>query len=158
MAGSMNDKGRDVGTSMAVSRKAGIALALGISTGSFFWASMTAIGLTALIAAYASVLTVIKIIGGLYLLWLAFKSFRSAASTKPIMDPAGLAAVGKEVRTDDMVERITPTLSRGLIISIEACLRPKAGGRLQPEDRQHLPANRISTPAPGNGCVRTGRA
>lgn len=81
-----------VGTSMAVSRKAGIALALGISTGSFFWASMTAIGLTALIAAYASVLTVIKIIGGLYLLWLAFKSFRSAASTKPIMDPAGLAA------------------------------------------------------------------
>lgn len=81
-----------VGTSMAVGRKAGIALALGISTGSFLWASMTAIGLTALIAAYASVLTVIKIVGGLYLLWLAFKAFRSAASSKPMMDPAGFAA------------------------------------------------------------------
>ncbi|WP_429925369.1 LysE family translocator (plasmid) [Agrobacterium vitis] len=72
-----------VGTSMAVSRKAGIALALGISAGSFLWASMTSVGLTALIAAYASVLTAIKIIGGVYLLWLAFKAFRSAASTKP---------------------------------------------------------------------------
>lgn len=81
-----------VGTSMAVSRKAGISLALGISAGSFLWASMTAIGLTALIAAYASVLTVIKIVGGVYLLWLAFKAFRSAASSKPIMDPVGLAA------------------------------------------------------------------
>ncbi|WP_210184552.1 LysE family translocator [Rhizobium sp. YK2] len=81
-----------VGTSMSVSRKAGIVLALGISSGSFLWASMTAIGLTALIAAYASVLTVIKFVGGLYLLWLAFKAFRSAASTKPTVDPAGLAA------------------------------------------------------------------
>ncbi|MGM4986269.1 LysE family translocator [Rhizobium sp. 11_C7_N12_5] len=81
-----------VGTSMAVSRKAGIALALGISAGSFLWACMTAVGLTALIAAYASVLTAIKIVGGVYLLWLAFKAFRSVASTKPIMDPAALEA------------------------------------------------------------------
>lgn len=55
---------------------------------------MTAIGLTALLAAYASVLTAIKIVGGLYLLWLAFKAFRSAASAKPILDTAGLAAGG----------------------------------------------------------------
>lgn len=81
-----------VGTSMAINRRAGIAMALGISAGSFLWASMTAIGLTALIAAYASILTVIKIVGGLYLLWLAFKSFRSAASTNPITDLAGLSA------------------------------------------------------------------
>jgi threonine/homoserine/homoserine lactone efflux protein len=47
-----------IGTSMAVSRKAGIALALGISAGSFLWAGMTAIGLTALIATYASPLRV----------------------------------------------------------------------------------------------------
>ncbi|MHC4053227.1 LysE family translocator [Bradyrhizobium sp. 25ACV] len=81
-----------IGTSMAVSRRAGVALATGISAGSFLWASMTAIGLTALIAAYASVLTVIKIVGGLYLLWLAYKAFCSAASAKPIPDPPQLAA------------------------------------------------------------------
>ncbi|KJF70116.1 LysE family translocator [Agrobacterium arsenijevicii] len=81
-----------IGTSMTVSRKAGLALAMGISAGSFCWASMTAIGLTALIAAYASVLTLIKIVGGLYLLWLAFKAFRSAASTEPTVGSSGLAS------------------------------------------------------------------
>ncbi len=83
-----------IGTSMAVRRKAGIALAIGISAGSFLWASMTAIGPTALIAAYASVLTAIKIVGGLYLLCLAFKAFRSAASRKPIMDPGRVGGGG----------------------------------------------------------------
>ncbi len=37
---------------------------------------------------------VIKIAGGLYLLWLAFKAFRSAASTKPIGGLARLARAG----------------------------------------------------------------
>lgn len=76
-----------IGTSMSVSRKAGIALALGISLGSFLWATLTAIGLTTLLSAYASVLTIIKVAGGLYLLWLAFKAFRSAASANP---PSGV--------------------------------------------------------------------
>lgn len=76
-----------IGTSMSVSRKAGIALAFGISLGSFLWATLTAIGLTALLSAYASILTIIKIAGGLYLLWLAFKAFRSAASAAPPKGP-----------------------------------------------------------------------
>lgn len=79
-----------IATSISVSRKAGVALAMGISAGSFLWASMTAIGLTALITTYASVLTIIKVAGGLYLLWLAFKAFRSAASATPPLDPSGL--------------------------------------------------------------------
>jgi amino acid exporter len=69
-----------IGTSMGVSRKSGVALALGVAAGSFCWAMLTALGLSALLASYASALTVIKIGGGLYLLWLAYKSFRSAAS------------------------------------------------------------------------------
>jgi threonine efflux protein len=73
-----------MGTSMSVGRTSGIALALGVATGSFCWALLTAIGLTALLAAYAYALTIIKIAGGLYLLWLAYKSFRSAASAHDI--------------------------------------------------------------------------
>ena len=76
-----------IGTSMADSRRAGVALAIGISVGSFVWATMTAIGLTALISVYASILTALKIAGGLYLLCLAFKAFRSAASAHPIQHP-----------------------------------------------------------------------
>lgn len=73
-----------MGTSMGSGRKSGIALALGVAGGSFCWAVLTVLGLSALLAAYASALIVIKIVGGLYLLWLAFKAFRSAASAHDI--------------------------------------------------------------------------
>jgi threonine/homoserine/homoserine lactone efflux protein len=83
-----------IGTSMAIGRRAGIALAMGVSAGSFLWASMTAIGLTALIAAYAPVLVAIKVAGGLYLLWLAFKAFRSAVRASPVLRPSAVAEQG----------------------------------------------------------------
>lgn len=73
-----------IGTSMSVNRKSGIALALGVATGSFAWAVLTVIGLSAILTQYAVALTAIKIFGGLYLLWLAYKSFRSAASAHDI--------------------------------------------------------------------------
>ena len=69
-----------IGTSMAVGRKSGIALALGVAIGSFTWAILTVVGLSALLATYASALIVIKIFGGAYLLWLAYKAFRSASA------------------------------------------------------------------------------
>jgi amino acid exporter len=73
-----------IGTSMSVGRSAGLALALGVASGSFTWAMLTVIGLSALLAAYSSALFFIKIFGGFYLLWLAYKSFKSAASAHDI--------------------------------------------------------------------------
>ena len=73
-----------IGTSMSVGRKSGIALALGVAGGSFTWAVLTVAGLSALLSAYASALLFIKIAGGLYLLWLAYKAFKSAASAHDI--------------------------------------------------------------------------
>ncbi len=81
-----------IGTAMSVNRRAAVAMALGVAAGSFLWAAMTAAGLTALVTAYASVLTVLKIAGGLYLLWLGFKAFRSAASPRPLDDPPAAAS------------------------------------------------------------------
>jgi threonine/homoserine/homoserine lactone efflux protein len=54
-----------VGTSMSTGRTEGKSLAFGIATGSLAWGSLTLFGLTAL-------------------LWLAFKAFRSALSTKDL--------------------------------------------------------------------------
>ena len=68
-----------ISTSMSVGRKAGMALALGISFGSLTWALLTAFGLSALLMNYAHALTTIKIIGGIYLFWLAYNAFKSAA-------------------------------------------------------------------------------
>lgn len=80
-----------IGTSMGVSRRSGLALALGVSAGSFCWAVLTVIGLSAVIGAVAWALTAIKIAGGLYLLYLATKSFRAAASRHDVeaMELAG---------------------------------------------------------------------
>ena len=69
-----------IGTSMGAGRRSGIALALGVALGSLTWGILTASGLSALLSTYAFALLVIKVAGGLYLLRLAFKSFRSAAS------------------------------------------------------------------------------
>ena len=65
-------------TSMTSGRAAGVSLALGVYTGSFIWACLTSAGLAAILTAYAGILTVLKIVGALYLLWLAWKSLRSA--------------------------------------------------------------------------------
>ncbi|USG60322.1 LysE family translocator [Sneathiella marina] len=73
-----------IGTSMSLGRKSGIALALGVAGGSFTWAVLTVIGLSALLEAYSSALIAIKIFGGFYLLWLAYKSFKSAAAAQDI--------------------------------------------------------------------------
>lgn len=69
-----------IGTSMSVDRKSGVSLAIGVAMGSLTWGILAASGLSALLAKYASALMFIKIAGGLYLLWLAYKSFKSAAS------------------------------------------------------------------------------
>ncbi len=73
-----------IGTSMSVGRSSGMALAMGVSAGSFTWGVLTAFGLTTVVANYAWALIVIKTFGGLYLLWLAYKSFKSAASNHDI--------------------------------------------------------------------------
>ena len=68
-----------IGTSMHQGRKSGIAFALGVLTGSFVWANLTALGVAAILATYAHLLFAIKIVGGLYLLWMAWKAFRAAS-------------------------------------------------------------------------------
>ena len=73
-----------MGTSMSVSKNAGVALAMGVAIGSFTWGMLTILGLSALLASYAYALTAIKIFGGVYLLWLAYKAFKSATSARDI--------------------------------------------------------------------------
>ena len=61
-------------------RRAGLQLATGVIFGSLFWGMCAAFGLATIIAKFAGFFAVLKIVGGFYLLWLAFKALRSAAS------------------------------------------------------------------------------
>ncbi len=73
-----------MGTSMEVSRRSGLALAMGVATGSLLWGTLTAMGLSALLASVAGALVALKVAGGLYLLWLAFKAFKAAAQDQDV--------------------------------------------------------------------------
>ncbi len=59
-------------------RKAALAFALGVISGSMFWAAIATLGVSAALTRYSQVLVAVKLFGGLYLLWLAFKSGRTA--------------------------------------------------------------------------------
>lgn len=66
------------GTSMACGRRYGLALAAGVTTGSLAWSTAAAAGLSALMLANAWAFEVLRYAGAAYLLFLAFKSARSA--------------------------------------------------------------------------------
>lgn len=65
---------------MRAGRKPALTFAIGVVSGSVFWALLTSLGLSAILATYSECLVAIKMAGGLYLLWLGFKSARSALS------------------------------------------------------------------------------
>ncbi len=73
-----------MGTAMRDGRLPALALTAGVITGSLFWAILAATGMSAALAAYAQALFVIRIFGGVYLLYLAFRAGRSAL--KPVSD------------------------------------------------------------------------
>lgn len=72
------------GTSMASGRVSGLSLASGITTGSLVWSVSAALGLGAIMLANVWVFEVIRYFGAAYLMFLAYKSARSAFSEKDI--------------------------------------------------------------------------
>jgi threonine efflux protein len=89
-----------MGVAMGQGRVQALALAMGVVTGAMFWAILAATGLSAVLATYASALLVIKVAGGIYLLYLAFKSARSALTpTQPRVAVPVAAASGPSSAT-----------------------------------------------------------
>lgn len=118
-----------MGTSMSRGRKSGVALALGMATGSLTWALLTVVGLSSLLGAYAWSLIVIKVFGGMYLLWLASKAFRSAAARHDIearelaggsRSPFGIAVRGY------IIQMTNPKAALAWIAIISLGLQPDA--------------------------------
>lgn len=66
------------GASMSHGRRNGLAMASGITTGSWLWSISAAMGLGAIMLANAWAFEVIRYLGACYLLYLAYRSARSA--------------------------------------------------------------------------------
>lgn len=82
-----------MGVAMRNGRVPALVLASGVITGSLCWALLAATGISALLAAYAQALCAIKIVGGLYMLCLAFRAGRSAVRPPPESVNAGRATL-----------------------------------------------------------------
>ncbi|MEM6663472.1 MAG: LysE family translocator [Pseudomonadota bacterium] len=96
-------------TAMARGRRAGLLLGTGLAIGVTFWGALTALGLGALLLLWAPALLAVKVAGGLYLLylaWLSAKSALSADETRP-----------------DRAEEAQRLVTRGLTLNL---MNPKA--------------------------------
>ena len=70
-----------MGVSMARGRRAGFMFTAGCMTGATTWAVLAGLGLSVWLTSYANGIMILKIFGGLYLLWIAFKSLKSALTS-----------------------------------------------------------------------------
>ncbi|KXF81924.1 LysE family translocator [Enterovibrio coralii] len=73
-----------VATSMSQGRLHGIVQASGVGTGGIVWSSLAAFGFGAIMVANTWLFEVLKILGACYLLFLAYKSAKSALSKNSI--------------------------------------------------------------------------
>lgn len=84
-------------TSLAVSRRAGLAAALGMGVGAVLFAALALVGLLALLAAVPALHLGLKLAGGAYLAWLGVQLWRGADA--PLVDaadgPATAASLGR---------------------------------------------------------------
>lgn len=75
--------------SMVQGRRAGFIFTAGCMTGATTWAVLAGLGLSAWLTSYANGIVILKILGGLYLIWMAYKSLKAAltADRKLTSDP-----------------------------------------------------------------------
>lgn len=66
-------------------RRAALTFAGGVACGAFFWAIMATLGVSAIIASHPPLMIAIKLAGGCYFVWLAWRAARSALrATAPL--------------------------------------------------------------------------
>jgi threonine/homoserine/homoserine lactone efflux protein len=76
-------------------RRLGLASVLGANLGCCLHTIAAALGLSALLAASAAAFTALKLVGALYLLWLAYDTLRNGSALNVRPDSAAPATVGK---------------------------------------------------------------
>ncbi|MEM9129723.1 MAG: LysE family translocator [Pseudomonadota bacterium] len=99
--------------SAAFGRKSGMVFGTGLAVGLAFWGIVAATGLGAILQASTHLLIALKIAGGVYLLWLAYRSARSAMHST-----SGKQGLDGNVQTEN-----ARLFTKGLILNLS---NPKA--------------------------------
>jgi len=115
------------GASMSLGRSHGVAKAAGVVSGSFVWGMLAVFGLAAFLNAFAGLLTWLKVIGGIYLIWLAYKAVRNAASDDdPVQGDIGERSLRKQYFGGFILHVTNPKALFGWAAVITLGLRPDA--------------------------------
>lgn len=120
--------GPDVAFTMATSARggvrAGLAAALGVGVGALIWSALTAAGLAAILAASEHALTVIRIVGGCYLLFLAWSAFRHR---REMPQSSGGASFAKAFRAGAVTNLFNPKVGLFFLAFLPAFTDPSSG-------------------------------
>lgn len=111
--------------SIAISRKHGLFTALGTGTGAAIFGLLAVMGLQAILLAVPSAYLALKICGGLYLLWLAFKIIKHAK--EPMQSSNGTAepmSYKQAYRSGLIMQMSNPKIAI-ILASIFTALLPK---------------------------------
>ncbi|MCB1340578.1 MAG: LysE family transporter [Pseudooceanicola sp.] len=98
-----------IGTAMARGRKDAAAMSLGVAAGTFVWATLTVLGLSALIAAWGGAMIAVKVMGAAYLAWLSYRAFRNAFTpTADLSTAVAQGSLGALMRRGLLVQLSNP--------------------------------------------------
>ncbi|MGI9349935.1 MAG: LysE family translocator [Rhizobiaceae bacterium] len=87
--------------SLSQGREKGLYVVSGVASGMLIWSLATAYGLATLLEIFPYSLTAMQIIGGSYLLWLAFKGLKAAILNRP----GSISASGKKFTNSQAYRR-----------------------------------------------------
>lgn len=111
--------------SIGVSRKHGLFTALGTGTGAALFGLLAVLGLQAILLAVPSAYLILKICGGIYLLWLAFKIIRHAKEPMSMgSDEAKQMTFAQAYRSGLVVQLSNPKIAI-ILASVFTALLPK---------------------------------
>lgn len=104
--------------------RAGAAAAIGIGAGSLVWAGATAIGLAALLSASQHMLTLLKIAGGCYLVYLAIETYRHR---RDAIETKGAGGAASAFRSGFLTNLLNPKVGLFYIAFLPAFTDAAAG-------------------------------
>jgi len=112
-------------SAISQSRKAGIATAIGIAAGAAFWSSAAILGLSVLFARFTWIYRGLEVLGGIYLIYLGIRLWRTAFAPLPTATGARVPSrtYGQAFR-DGLLTNLTNPKSIIFYGSIFAALLP----------------------------------
>lgn len=111
--------------SIAISRKHGLYTAFGTGTGAAIFGLLAVLGLQALLLAVPSAYLALKICGGLYLLWLAFKIIKHAKEPIEVDQAVSSQMSLRRAFTTGLITQLANPKIAIVLASIFTALLPK---------------------------------